>query len=1217
MTRSKFNADVEAAASTGIESISDVMRGDDDGQVCFVYTHPTLDISIPIRIFTVYVDGYPNHPGFLAYTDSDNVPPSVAKALDSLSGVTSDKSVVEALRILSTKLQAALTQNGSGPEHGPQSRDTEMTDVDEDYDYDDEDQDYDEDEDFLGAPLDDFDDGTFGIEPQTVSHHPARLAVEISPALVSDLRQAKEVGMSIGILTEQGSNGIFSLSVPVSMMGLPEETLTAWEVNPKQYLVLLCKYVSGYRPLSLLMSSGTLGSSAGLEFRFGACDKFKPSLASATEAFANSTSDLGISSPANGHDSDGEFQPLNISHSLDMWMKAEFGTLLHLRLKGCQSWDHAKQELDKLVQLPALERERAYETLGDKAFRGHDGPVISAAPCSSLNRDNLLEEPRRRSLPLIAMQFALYYFTGASQYCMTCHRRLDNGGSPAMKPYVCDEPLCLYQYMALGLGADIESEVLRQPYVVDLLISLFYAALDTRQLREYPKGLGLRVPILGPELRDVVPGFRDQHLYPQPFLAHMDALTPTPTRSGPANEEDDNNRVPLMRADLRRGRLWPFDSQDDSPTCPLLSPGDLFVLAPRAQASDPTTSTSARTMGLFHCRVDSQCQITGVVLFECFFKTHKVAQCCHSITTQWDLPQAELTAEVYPYSHDLEDLSQDHQRQALMVLLQTTPSVKHMCMRFSHKEASTKDGSTFLSKPALKLLRWIVASNRSLLVEIDCQPKQTKYNTWLPPSTVDRAHEKLSGLDPGWVQFRFAQGSLERDRRFNQAIEAHSAHKDAPTIFAWHGSPLGNWHGIIREGLNFDRVTHGRAHGDGVYFSPSLTTSMSYTRSSGGRADIWPHSLLDIKTAISLCEIVNKVQDFTRQHPHYVLQHLDWIQCRYLLVKGTEGVSALSDTSERTSQTAADYLSQDPLYPVLGLNDATIRIPRAAIPHSRRQPLGAHPIHTPIPASTHPESALSIASGFQGEGDHDDFHLISGAGIERGKDCTTPTAESPLHLDEGVVHQWRPGHIKYSSLPKLPSPAWAAGHGQQVLAREIRKLQKLQVGTPAHKLGWYIDFGIMENLFHWIVELHTFNRSLPLGKAMHDHNVSSVVLEIRFGPEFPLSPPFVRVIQPRFLPFSSGGGGHVTAGGAICMELLTTSGWSPVLTMESVLLQVRMALESTEPRPAQLDRNFRDGRGDLRSYGIHEAIQAYKRSTHAHGWKVPPDFEQTVSAFDQ
>lgn len=95
----------------------------------------------------------------------------------------------------------------------------------------------------------------------------------------------------------------------------------------------------------------------------------------------------------------------------------------------------------------------------------------------------------------------------------------------------------------------------------------------------------------------------------------------------------------------------------------------------------------------------------------------------------------------------------------------------------------------------------------------------------------------------------------------------------------------------------------------------------------------------------------------------------------------------------------------------------------------------------------------------------------------------------------------------------------------------------------------------------------------------------------------------MRVIRPRFVEFAAGGGGHVTSGGAMCMELLTSSGWSPVASMESVLLQVRMAISTTEPRPARLHM------GSQNDYSASEAVSAFKRACRHHGWEIPRDMD--------
>ena len=79
----------------------------------------------------------------------------------------------------------------------------------------------------------------------------------------------------------------------------------------------------------------------------------------------------------------------------------------------------------------------------------------------------------------------------------------------------------------------------------------------------------------------------------------------------------------------------------------------------------------------------------------------------------------------------------------------------------------------------------------------------------------------------------------------------------------------------------------------------------------------------------------------------------------------------------------------------------------------------------------------------------------------------------------------------------------------------------------------------------------------------------------------------------------------------MCMELLTNSGWSSVSSIESVLLQVRMAIANLEPKPARLEIQ---GMQQQRDYGVTEAMEAYIRACRTHGWEVPKDFKDFASA---
>ena len=76
------------------------------------------------------------------------------------------------------------------------------------------------------------------------------------------------------------------------------------------------------------------------------------------------------------------------------------------------------------------------------------------------------------------------------------------------------------------------------------------------------------------------------------------------------------------------------------------------------------------------------------------------------------------------------------------------------------------------------------------------------------------------------------------------------------------------------------------------------------------------------------------------------------------------------------------------------------------------------------------------------------------------------------------------------------------------------------------------------------------------------YGYASLEFELNFTPDMhPFYPASLRVIRPRFA-FRTG---HVTIGGSICTEMLTSQGWMPTMTMESVLLGIRTAAPLTRP----------------------------------------------------
>ncbi|XP_069112755.1 ubiquitin-conjugating enzyme E2 Q2-like isoform X1 [Argopecten irradians] len=158
-----------------------------------------------------------------------------------------------------------------------------------------------------------------------------------------------------------------------------------------------------------------------------------------------------------------------------------------------------------------------------------------------------------------------------------------------------------------------------------------------------------------------------------------------------------------------------------------------------------------------------------------------------------------------------------------------------------------------------------------------------------------------------------------------------------------------------------------------------------------------------------------------------------------------------------------------------------------------------------------------------------------------------------------------------------------------------RLLRDLKGMKESHK------FGIEgrprgDNLFIWDVKLKDFPKESMLGKDLQNFadkfkREPVVYIEMHFPGEYPMKPPFVRILRPRFKFLT----GHVTIGGSICMQMLTNSGWTPTNDIEAILVQIRSEIMS-DPN-AQLERNDSD-----RAYGEQEAKDAFKRMVQRYGW---------------
>jgi len=163
--------------------------------------------------------------------------------------------------------------------------------------------------------------------------------------------------------------------------------------------------------------------------------------------------------------------------------------------------------------------------------------------------------------------------------------------------------------------------------------------------------------------------------------------------------------------------------------------------------------------------------------------------------------------------------------------------------------------------------------------------------------------------------------------------------------------------------------------------------------------------------------------------------------------------------------------------------------------------------------------------------------------------------------------------------------------------RLIQDLKALKRSQSKHGFSAEPLFvGGRANLYHWEVRLFDFDSPLAgdLEQYKRQSGKNYITLHLRFSGDYPFKPPFVRVVEPVFR-FHTG---HVTLGGAICMQLLTNSGWKPFNDIEQIVVQIRAEIGSPDGG-ARLDFGQASS-----AYNENEAWTAFYRAAGTHGWDV-------------
>jgi ubiquitin-protein ligase len=160
-----------------------------------------------------------------------------------------------------------------------------------------------------------------------------------------------------------------------------------------------------------------------------------------------------------------------------------------------------------------------------------------------------------------------------------------------------------------------------------------------------------------------------------------------------------------------------------------------------------------------------------------------------------------------------------------------------------------------------------------------------------------------------------------------------------------------------------------------------------------------------------------------------------------------------------------------------------------------------------------------------------------------------------------------------------------AKYNKKSIAKIIREYKQLSSQTGIFRVFMDPDFP-----FVWNIYIDNIDATHEIAKDMQKYGVASIEMEIRFPENYPFSPPFIRVVTPRFMYQT----GHITSAGSICQEILTEKGWVPTCCIESLITIVVSEIIEGGGRLDPAKYNI--------PYNYNEAKESFIRVAKSHGW---------------
>ena len=708
-----------------------------------------------LLIALLEVSEYPDEHTFMVFTSSGDVPKAVNDAISNVA--------FAGIRVstLLTKLGSLLDRVTSGTQGHPIDLDDASGGDDESID--------DGFEELSPPPGDhhdpdevmsiDYDDGLGQLdgaarssqqtaaprERLTLAAQAARLA-----QLRHDLKRAKDAGFRatfLGDHADLNQSCFVLISCRVARLGIEDDALKAWGLERQEYIMLLLYFTEGYKSQKDLSSRSTREPKHGLLFHVGVSQKYKVSSSEAMQAFSSldsknihkNTSERPSTPKSQAIRSLFVGPPMNEMLNQRLLLLVEYRMSLGLPWGGAEAFYNDHQGINICS-----------ETLDFTPYLRAEDPSFSKNLPNLLKQDEIDNLEVQKSFPLIAMQFTLRHVVRCTDFCLVCHRRTETTFE-ALKPFVCSKPLCLYQYMQLGFGPSIEYEITTQPYVVDLLISFAWASAQSVAMKELPLGMNLMVPPV-----NLMSGFPKGSAYlGYGSVPYRNGQVPAPSKP------KDTNGTPVLLADFD-GRTLALKLKIEPP----LKVGTWLVICLKSKKRQHHRIIESLGSGIYRLGsavvatehadkgTSADCGSVDGVPYTYpagLSRGYNRPSSKHTYTQPPTLDAKKTSnagaeeVQVAVYDHLFDELDKHSQQDALRLVMETLPSVVEMQSYLEaqgDKHMSLRSWTDRISPTALGVLRWIIASNRSCLLQIDN-----------PNNDSAHSEDRVCGMD-GYFQFR-------------------------------------------------------------------------------------------------------------------------------------------------------------------------------------------------------------------------------------------------------------------------------------------------------------------------------------------------------------------------------------------------------------------------------------------------------------------------------